>query len=484
MKILLVEDEPDVSRSLGMFLQKLGYEVRNVPDGESGLREFHAGKPDLVITDIRMPNMSGLELLRRIKIVEKSPVDVIVITGHGDLDNAVTALKYGAFDYLQKPVNVKELAIAIERSREYTCLRNRYLQLRDEFNEKVENGIKAIRGEAEQLRRAYLQEVGLDEFCFYSEAMCKVVRAAETYSMDRSIPVLVEGESGTGKEVIARYIHYFSVVNMLSPFIALNSASLNMDLFESELLGHEPGAFTGALRNGRPGKLEAASGGTVFLDEVSEMPLQLQAKLLRVIEEKRFFRIGGLQEIPVDVRFICASNRSLRQAVEEKQFRLDLYYRIAMGYIHVPPLRDRKDDIMPLAHRFAQRAFKRRGKRFQSFSPDAESFLLSFSWPGNVRQLKNTLERVALMNMNGFVEAGDISFLEEINRKEDSDRKGPFTLGSDPFQLPPEGIDLDALVQKIIKDALTVNKGNQSRTARYLGMTRRALQGKLMKMSS
>ena len=484
MNILLVDDEPDVRKSLSRFLEKLGHNIFCSGDGMAGLKDFHEKKVDLLITDIRMPGMNGLELLRRIKLIEGSPVDVIVITGHGDMDNAITALKYGAFDYLQKPINVRELAITIERSREYAALRTKYLRLKNEFDERVESETLAIRGEAQQLRKAYLKEIGLDEFCVYSDAMNQVVRQAEIYSTDRSVSVLIEGESGTGKDLIARYIHHFSQENSLLPFVAINCGAFAHELFESELFGHEPGAFTGATRSGRAGKLEAASGGTIFLDEIGELPPPLQVKLLRVIEDKKVCRLGGVNEIPVDVRFLCATNKNLSQAVSEKRFRLDLYYRISVGRVHIPPLRERKDDILPLAHRFISRMYTRKGKRFDRFSKSAEKFLNEFPWPGNVRQLKNAMEHLALMKADGRVDMEDLSFLHDLSPFEEIQSDRPFVLGRDHFELPTEGLDLEALSERIIRQALGKKEGNQTRTAEYLGLSRRTLQGRLNRMKT
>jgi DNA-binding NtrC family response regulator len=477
-----VDDEPDVRKSLSKFLGKLGYTVLCATDGMAGLKVFHEKNINLLITDIRMPGMSGLELLRRIKVVEGSPVDVIVITGHGDMDNAITALKYGAFDYLQKPINVRELAITIDRSKEYAALRTKYIRLKNEFDERIESETSAIKGEAQQLRKAYLQEVGLDELCVYSDAMNQVVRQAEKYSTDRLISVLIEGESGTGKELIARYIHHYAQENSLLPFVAINCGALPQELFESELFGHEPGAFTGATRSGQAGKLEAASGGTVLFDEIGEMPPPLQVKLLRVIEDKKVYRLGGVNEIPVDVRFIFSTNKNLNLAVSEKHFRLDLFYRISMGNINIPPLRERKDDILPLAHRFVCRAFLRRGKQFERFTKDAEEFLIHFSWPGNVRQLKNTMERLALMKTNDRIDVEDLSFIQDLTSLNDTAQTRRFVLGDDGFDLPEAGLNLEALDERIIHQSLEKNKGNQTITAKYLGISRRALQGRLKKM--
>ena len=333
-------------------------------DGVEGLREFHSRDFNLVITDIRMPRMDGLEFLRRTKVIERSPVDIIVITGHGDMANAIKALKYGAYDYLQKPIDVRELTITMERSAEYTALRTNYARLKKEFDDQVEARTRTVRGQAEQLRAVYLEEIGLDRLCVYSEAMRRVIDQAEQYSSEKEIPVLIEGESGTGKELVARYVHHYGQVSAIVPFVAINCGAISRGLFEGELFGHEPGAYTGATAKGRMGRFEAADGGTIFLDEIGEMPLNLQVKLLRVLEEKRICRLGGVKEIPVDFRIICASNKDLSKEVHEKRFRLDLFYRINTGSIRIPPLRERRDDILPLAFHFVNRAFARRGKVF------------------------------------------------------------------------------------------------------------------------
>lgn len=480
MNLLLVDDEPDVRKSLSQFLEKLGHRVAAAGSGLEGLRDFHSFEFDLVITDIRMPGMDGLELLRRIKEVERSAVDVIVVTGHGDMENAIKALKYGAFDYLQKPINVRELAITLERAEQYRTLRENYTRLKRDFQQLVDQETRTYRGAAEQLREAYLKELGLGDLAVFSEAMRKVVELAEKYSLDRSVPVLIQGETGTGKELIARYIHYYAGAR--SPFVALNCGAISQDLLEAELFGHEPGAYTGATSTGRMGKLEAAHGGSIFLDEIGEMPLASQVKLLRALEQKRFYRLGGLKEIPVDVRIISATNKDLKQEASEGRFRPDLYYRINVGFIRIPPLRERRESVVPLASCLAQRAFSKRGRRFPGFTREAEEFLCSLKWPGNVRQLRNAMERLAVLGPWEKVAKADLGFLEGEQEEQAVTEEFRPILGLHDFDLPEGGLDLESLNRQIIEKAMEKFAGNQTRAARYLGMSRRVLQGYLKRM--
>lgn len=480
MNILLVDDEPDVRRSLSQFLTKLGHTICCAGDGMEGLREFHSNQFDLIITDIRMPSLSGLELIRRIKEIERSPVDIIIITGHGDMDNAIKALKYGAYDYLQKPINVRELVISIERSAEYRNLRNNYTNLKEDFQKRVATETQEFRGKAERIREAYLHEIGLGELRIYSEAMRQVIDLAERYSSDRAIPVLIEGETGTGKELVARFIHYYEQDSTMKPFVAINCGAMPRDLVESELFGHERGAFTGATSD-QVGRLERAQRGTIFFDEIGEMPYDLQVKLLRVLEERKLYRVGGGKEIALDVRIISATNKDLQLEVEAKRFRSDLFYRINMGTIRVPALRERKEDILPLALRFVRQSAARRGKIFGEFTQEAQEFLISLPWSGNVRELKNTMERLALLGPWDRVEIRDLLFVKNIAEEvQEMGKKG--ILGADEFQLPKGMLDLDALNKEIIKRALLLNQGNQTKTAQYLRLSRRVLQGKLKKL--
>ena len=482
MNILLIDDEIDIRESLSKFLKKLGHTVWCATNGERGLRFFYEKKPDLIITDLRMPDIDGLELLKRLKKIEYSPVDIIVITGHGDTDDAIMALRYGAFDYIKKPIDIRELTIAVERSQNYAKLRKDYFNLKENFDKRVEIENQAAKLEIEHLRSAYLEEMGLDGILIHSDAMRKVIEQIERYSSDKHISVLIEGETGTGKELIARYLHHFGHGSATKPFIAINCGGIAAELIEGELFGHESGAYTGATKHGRIGKIEAANNGSLFLDEIGEMSLHMQTSLLRVLENKSFYRLGGIKDIPVDIRFISATNKDLYQEVAAGRFRKDLFYRINMGTIFVPPLRERKDDIIPLALRFIARAFKRRGESFRSFSKPVEKFLLSYTWPGNVRELKNVMERIAIMNPSGFIEYDDIKFIAEQNERFIIPDKAEKSVNSAiQFEFPEEGINLDKFTEEIIRKALEKNNGNQTKTAQFLHVSRRVLQSRMKK---
>lgn len=483
MKILLVDDEIDIRTTLTRFIQKLGHDVVAADNGEKGFDQFIHQPFDLVITDIRMPHMDGISLLRKIKNSNIQPAEVVIITGHGDVDSAIDALKLGAYNYLQKPLDVRELAIILQRCEDLTRLRTKYLDLKSAFDEQISEKICSLEVSSDIFKSAYLKEVGLDNLKYCSGKMQQVIELAEQFSRDRNIPVLVEGESGTGKELIARLIHYFESGAETRPFVAINCGAIAPELFEGELFGHVSGAYTSASRKGRKGKIAAANGGTLFLDEIGELLPAMQVKLLRVLEEKKYYPVGGSIEEAVDVRVLSATNKDLGNAVSSGLFRLDLYHRLNVGKIIIPPLRERESDIFMLANHFIARACSRYGKRFDHFTPAAEALLKSFTWPGNVRQLKNAMLRLGLLTPDGVVHARDLSFIGNEHFSHETDAFTGNRLDPEELILPAEGFDLEAFNRNIIKKALSIHNNNQTRTAAYLGISRRVLQGKLKKMS-
>ena len=485
MNILLVDDENSVRISLSEFLTKIGHKVICASSAFEALSFFHENEFDVVITDIKMPDMDGLELLKKIKIIERSTVDVIVITGHGDVNNAVKALQYGAYDYFLKPLKIKELAIILERCSENRKFQIIHKELQTKLQEKISSETLNCRAELERLREAYIKEKGLDNIFVHSEAMRYVLNLAEKFSSDRRIPVLIQGESGTGKEMIAHYIHFFGEGKNVTPFIALNCAAIPDNLFESELFGYESGAYTGAAVGGKKGKIEAAQYGSLFLDEIADMPMNLQIKLLRVIEDQKFYKLGDAKEMSVDVRYIFSTNKNLIREIKDDNFRLDLYYRINLATILIPPLRDRRDDIMPLSIRFLSDAMIRRGKKYQGFSKKAQDILMNYSWPGNVRQLKNVMERISFSDIFGIIKREDLRPLldnELIAEKSLNQESSLKLLNFDINELPDDGINLENLLNDIIIKSLMKNDGNKTKTARYLGMSRRALHYRLNKI--
>lgn len=481
MKILVVEDKKDTRENLSKFLIKIGHQVTQACNGKKALDCFHAESFDVVLTDLIMPELNGLKLIEQIKKIEQTSTEIVIITGHADVDSAIQALRSGAFDFLRKPVDVRRLAIVLEKISAFHELRNGNIQLKKEIYEHRNLQVH-LQSEAERFRSAYFKEVGLDNIAVYSKALRDVVALAEKYSEDRNIPILIEGETGTGKELIARYIHCFSEGPKTLPFVAINCGAISRELFEGEFFGHAKGAFTGATATGQKGKLEAADGGTLLLDEIGEMPLDLQIKLLRVLEEKRFYRLGSTSEVKIDIRLLAATNKSLHKEVSEGRFREDLFYRINVGYIRIPPLRERKESILPFAQKFIKKASVRNGKTFIGFDHDAEEFLLTYTWPGNIRELKNCMRRIQLLWPGGVIRMKDLAFMENSQSYLDEDNRANCPQSEDVLNLPKNSFDLKDFNRKIIRQALDKHEGNQTETAIYLGISRRILQGQMKKL--
>ncbi|MCE5270144.1 sigma-54 dependent transcriptional regulator [bacterium] len=485
MRILFVDDEPQGRRVISSHLEReLGHEVTQCGSGEEALALFRQRPFPMVLTDIRMPGMDGIELLRRIKSgPEGGSTDVLLITAHGDMESAITALREGAYDYLNKPVDLVELEAIVRRSAEHRSLIHENFELTHHFEERVAEATRDTHRQMDELLSAFAEAAGVARVGIFSSAMQEVVDMAQRLHQDRHIPVLIEGETGTGKEIVARMIHY-GAGGVTTPFVAINCAAISPSLFESELFGYERGAFTGARTGGQMGKLELARGGTLFLDEIAEMPLNLQPKLLRVLQEREFYRVGGLKKISLDLRVICTSNRDLAAMVESGAFRRDLYYRLNIGRIHLSPLRERREEIGKLAFMFMARFAESRKRRFRVISPEALNLLERYPWPGNVRELENTIERVVLIHDAETLQPGHLDFLWPAATAQPAGSGARDPERAVLVTLPEKGFSLEGAELVIIRRILDMFGGNKSHAAEYLGITRSTLRLKLDKHSA
>ncbi len=445
--ILIVDDEPKIRHILQIMLGMHGHQVAEASEGASALSMLQSEPFDLVISDIKMTEMDGFQLLDEIQKMD-SPVPVIFITAFATVDSAVEAMKRGAVDYVTKPFEESRILLTVEKAL----------------------GISRIMAENRRLKEELAAEQTVPDMICVSKAMKQVLDMALRVAEKPDTTVLITGESGTGKEVIARYIHNMSP-RRGERFVAVNCAAVTTTLVESTLFGHEKGAFTGADRR-RQGLFERAHGGTLFLDEIGDLPLESQAKLLRALQEKTIQRVGGTEEISVDVRVICATNQDLEKLVEESKFRQDLYYRINVFPLHIPPLRERKEAIMPLAEYFA-RKFRNRPDDSMLFTQGAKRILMEHTWPGNVRELANAIERAVILAGENAIDAEDLAFLRP---------QSVASATGSLWKLPPEGIKLEDLEKDLIRQALQLTANNQSAAARLLGLTRSKFRTRLKQL--
>jgi len=465
MRILLIDDDKFSLESLEKFLiNPLGHRVTTVNNCEEAWALFNEEPFPLVISDIKMPGMGGLELLQKIKSTsDGQKCDMVMMTGFGDLNSSIEAMRAGASDYLLKPVSIKQLDLVINRILETKKLKEEYLQLKENFDDKLAESTSSIQTKLSRLESIYSELMDDQQIGFFSSSMQEIVELCRKLYAQPHIPVLIEGETGTGKEVIARLIHS-NGEQTTAPFISLNCSAITPTLFESELFGYEEGAFTGAKRQGALGKLELAQGGTIFLDEIGDMPLDLQPKLLRVIQQKEIYKVGGQKPVKLNVRFICATNQSLQQMVNAGRFRSDLFYRLNTGYVSIPPLRERKAEIAPLARLFLQNTAKKSRKLFQSITRDAIYLLEDYSWPGNIRELKSVIERVVLLYDDVNLKKEYLSFLiwaSEAEQKQENELN---------FMLPPDGLPLQEIEFQIATKVLELCDGNITKAAKYLNI--------------
>jgi two-component system response regulator AtoC len=448
-KILVIDDEKLIRWTLEQHLVKDGYEVITADSAEKGLEMINDESPDLVLLDNRLPEMTGLELLEKLNAAGRGLM-VIMITAYGLVETAVKAMKLGAYDYISKPFNLEEITFVIRKALEAGALRSQVKQLRGK--------VDTIIGENEAMRRV-------------KDLILKIAKSEAT-------TVLIQGESGTGKELVAKAIHFTSS-RADQPFMAINCAALPVTLLESELMGHEKGAFTDA-KTTKKGLLELADGGTVFLDEIGDMDMNMQAKLLRVLEERSFRRVGGVRDIRVDVRVISATNQDLATAMHDGSFRKDLYYRLQVVPIFLPALRDRGQDIMLLARHFMEHFNRECHKTISGFSPEAERVLTSYAWPGNVRELRNVIERAMIFEIEKEVMPEHLP-LEIIEGKMPMTMPAASgtTLSLDGLSIPENGISIDDVEHALVKKALEMASGNQTRAAQLLRMPRDAFRRRM-----
>ncbi|MBI5447039.1 MAG: sigma-54-dependent Fis family transcriptional regulator [Deltaproteobacteria bacterium] len=444
--ILIVDDEEFLRKELERILGEEGYTVRGVETGAGALEVVDREGADLVLLDLNLPDVHGVQVLREIKARDPEAL-VIVVTGYGSVESAVESLKLGAYDFIKKPFKADAIKLIVRLALETQRLRRRVRVLRER---ELASG------------QAVVAE---------SPAMAEVLRQARDVAGHSDTTVLITGESGTGKEIIARLIHSLSERRQ-APFLEINCASIPGTMLESELFGHEAGAFTDA-RKAKEGLLEAANAGTVFLDEVGDMDLGLQAKVLRFLETRRIRRLGGVRDSSVDVRVVAATHRGLKEAIEGKTFREDLFYRLNVFPIRIPPLRERPEDILPLAHYFLDHFARKFRRTLPELSPEASSRLLAYGWPGNAREVKNLMERLAITCRQRSIEVDDLP--DEL--------RGPNPRQAASWLLPPEGLCLEEVERQmargLIEQALQRTGGNVSKAAKLLGLPRGTLRHRM-----
>lgn len=477
MRILHVDDDEQSRRVVSQVIEGLlGHQVTACEDAHRALDLYNQKPFPIVITDIRMPGLSGMDLLRKIKqSATGTGTEVVLITGFADLDSAVSALREGAADYLRKPIKAAELLDVINRLAMQQSI-GETSQLPGSAGKKY-TGNKSVT--FKEIEDSIITFPDGSRAGLFSSAMRAQAATAIRFHEDRAVPVLIEGETGTGKEMFAKLIHYGSEECDL-PFITVNCAAITPNLFESELFGYVGGAFTGAKRSGSPGKFEAAHGGTIFFDEVGEIPVTMQPKLLRALQEKAIYRIGSSNRVKLDFRLITATNRNLETMIQAGTFREDLYHRLCVGHIEVPPLRKQQASILPLAQLFLKTCAEQKEHCFNTIHRNAVTLLESYPWSGNIRELENVIRNAVLLYDGDELLPEHLGIL---HRKAVS--AGRFTASLDypvPMQLPEEGFSLEELNKTIIRKTLELHGGNQTKTAQYLGMSRYALRSRIKKL--
>jgi two-component system, NtrC family, response regulator AtoC len=445
-RILVIDDDNLVCISLKKALTRLDNEVEVCMDGGKAVHSIKSFEPDLILLDIYLTTHNGLELLKLIK-EEGIDAPVIMITGYADVNIAVSAIKGGALDFLLKPIDMEQLQLVIEKAME---------------------NIK-LKGEVQKLNTLLEDDYLTKEFFGKSRKIVKLVNSVEKLALSSDTTILIEGESGTGKEMFARFIHQRSPRSKKA-FIQINCSAIPKELAESEFFGHEKGAFTGASQKTKLGKFELADGGTILLDEIGELSLDLQVKLLRVLQEKNFYRVGGEREIKVDVRVLAATNRDLEEEVAKNNFREDLFYRINVANVYVPSLKERTEDLPFLAYSFLNEFAKKFNKKVTDIDEKFIDIMKNHTWKGNIRELRNIMERVVLLNDEEVLKDYHLNFLaDKIDSNESQSQR--FNL-----EIPPNGIKMEVVLKDLILKTLHITDGNQVKAAKILGLSRSKLR--------
>ena len=460
MRILVVDDDRDSLDAVSGFLQdSLEFKVSKCSSCADALELYTQNPTPIVISDIKMKGMNGIDLLKAIKnLPQGRDTDVVLMTGFGELETCIEALRAGATDYILKPIYIHQLDQVLKKIIENQELKAALIEINKRYDHEIQQN-RAISSELEKYKHICSDLIEGEEIGIFSTKMRDIVDLSLKLHADREIPVLIQGETGTGKEVIAQLVHKGNSGDARA-FITINCSAISPSLFESELFGYEKGAFTGAKSEGSIGKLELAQNGTIFLDEIGDLPLDMQPKLLRAIQQKEIYRIGGNDCINLDVRFICATNQSLIEKVEKNQFRRDLFYRINSGTIYLPPLRERTSEIAPLSRMFLEQISKVKNKKFKFLDREAVFILEHYAWPGNIRELKNTLERVCLLYDEEILKAEFLNFLE-------TSRYQP-TANSLVLDFSRDQFPLADIKQLIAEKVYKMFDGNVSKAAKYL----------------
>lgn len=454
-RILIIDDEKTICLSLKEGLKDLGYKVEGALDGGNGIKKVNDFKPHVIFLDMRLGNENGLELLKTIKTIDND-VEIVIMTAYGNIETAVTAIKNGAFDYIKKPFDLEEIDIIISKAFDSLNMKKKIYLLEKE--------------------REYTGSAMIGN----SSKMKEIFSKIDILSQNDNVTVLIRGETGTGKELVAEEIHNKST-RKDAPIVKINCGAIPKDLVESELFGYEKNAFTGAAAR-KKGLFEIADGGTVFLDELGEIPMSMQTKLLRFLEERKLKRVGGLQNIDVDIRIIAATNKNLEEAIKKKKFREDLYYRLNVIPINLPSLRDREEDILLLAEYFLSKYNKKFNKSIKGFSNNVKNRLLTYNWPGNVRELKNVLERIVILHDVQYIDTFHLPVEVQNHNETDDNEIGSYTIKQDIFK---DKFCLEDEIQRIEKKyiimALEKTSRNYSKAAELLGISRFALKRRIEK---